>query len=888
MRFYVGRHIEKFFSRLFYLHGKLVGTYPSTILFATLILASICAFGILRLKIDLNLYDLFVPLGAPVRYETERFVLIIFHVKRVWQIANAYKYTETESCFQQKCNNNTAAVDMKTDIIRFYAVHNEYKNLLHREMLSKLYNYSQEIFGVSTVYNGKRYTFDDFCKKESTQQVSLSNCSNELNIWLKHAGVLFDDGEKKNNPNLQLSYPVVYGVNVTGTKHEIVGAKVLTLHWLIKFENTPEKNDAYMAFRKALGDFWNTKGAESDLKFIPHNDRAMDEEMNFIIFESLPYAFPVAITLMLFVVLSNCSTKIHESKPVEAFFAVISVILSLICTLGISFGVGMHFNPVSCSMPFLILAVGVDDAFLMLGAWRTTKRSLPLEERMALTMADAGVSITVTSATNFGCFALGYFLCATPAVGSFCLLTSFGVLMDYLFQITFFASIMIYGGRKEDSGGFVSSCYKSAVVAASESNTSEKRDTESKQKNNIHITVAVPFINKLFGKYYAPFILRKEVRIISWIIFLMYFLLGVYGCSKIIVDISPKKYIRDNSPLQTFIHLADKYIWADNVMPKFYIMNPPDLRDPTARTKVNELIYRLEHTEYSIGRVSTNFWVWEYQRFLNDYPGVDLQKDFYKKKYLKNFLTSPDNTQYNDAIKIDENVTDGDPCVRAFTFQTSFYGLDSWDKRQAELYRWRKMIAEYPEYDMFLADIFTPFLIDQRKTIAPSSMQSIGSAIAVMAIISTFFLPDMQSVFFMTWSLLSISMGVCGGLSLWGSDLDSVSTGCIVMAIGLAVDFSVHVCYRYHRSDKKTGKEKVYDTMTVVAWPILQAGLSTLIGLMWLPFVQAYMIRVFYQTVVLVNVIGLTHALVWLPQLISSLDPCDRVPLRIRHMNKEL
>lgn len=47
---------------------------------------------------------------------------------------------------------------------------------------------------------------------------------------------------------------------------------------------------------------------------------------------------------------------------------------------------------------------GVDDAFLMLGAWRTTDRHLSVEKRMALTMSDAGLSITVTSVTDFGCF----------------------------------------------------------------------------------------------------------------------------------------------------------------------------------------------------------------------------------------------------------------------------------------------------------------------------------------------------------------------------------------------------------------------------------------------------------------------------------------------------
>ena len=61
----------------------------------------------------------------------------------------------------------------------------------------------------------------------------------------------------------------------------------------------------------------------------------------------------------------------------------------------------------------------------------------------------------------------------------------------------------------------------------------------------------------------------------------------------------------------------------------------------------------------------------------------------------------------------------------------------------------------------------------------------------------------------MTWSLLSISAGVCGGLAMLGSDLDSVSMGCIVMAIGLAIDYSVHICYRYHRSDERKANSKV-------------------------------------------------------------------------------
>ncbi|KAK6113295.1 Patched family protein [Brugia pahangi] len=863
------KKIEDLFIKCFYYHGLLVGRYPGRFLIGSLLLTAICMTGLPALQINLDLYKLFVPWDAPVRQEFER--LTVFNEMPLGILQNTNRIKRQVDILKDP---------IRIDVIRFYAIHEENSNLLESRTLRRIYRYTTEIMNTTVEFNGKIYRFEDFCQKDYDEE----KCSNELNVWLKHAEILFRDGKANSNPNLQLSYPVmylfnrpkdigqvIYGVNVTGRKREISSAKVVTVHWYINFKSSPEKEKAYVAFRKALDNFWLSKKNESKLKFIPHNDKAMNDELLLIIEVALPFAAVVSLQLMLFVVLSNYSRDIIKSKPVEGYLAVISVILSLICTFGLLFRLGMPFNPVSCTMPFLILAVGVDDAFLMLGAWRTTNRRLLVEERMALTMSDAGLSITVTSVTDFGCFALGYFLCPIPAVSDFCLLTATGIMMDYLFQITFYASVMVYGGRKEADGGLLACCYK----LKSRKNTTNDHYMQQ------------PYIHRWFGDTYAPFILRKDVRIISMIAFLIYASLAIYGCISISVDISPRKYIRDDSPIQPFINLADKYIWADNVMPVFHVMNPPDFRTTEARARMNELIYRLEHTTYSIGRVSTNFWLWEYQRFLNDFPNINYTKNFYEKKYLIDFFDQSDSQQYRTYVKMKSNVTNGEPCIAAFAFQTSFYGLDSWDKRHNELYRWRAMIAEYSDFDIFLAGIFSPFLIDQRKSIAPSSMQSIGSAISVMAILSVFFLPDKQSVFFMTWSLLSISMGVCGGLSLWGSDLDSVSMGCIVMAIGLAVDFSIHICYRYHRSSQKTANEKVRESLMMVGWPVLQAGGSTLFSMLSLPLIPAYLVRVFFQTVMLVNVIGLTHALLWLPQLISLLDPCERIPLRFRYPLKE-
>jgi len=46
-------------------------------------------------------------------------------------------------------------------------------------------------------------------------------------------------------------------------------------------------------------------------------------------------------------------------------------------------------------VPFLAFAIGVDDTYVMLGAWQDTKRNLSPEKRMALSLEEAGSAITV-------------------------------------------------------------------------------------------------------------------------------------------------------------------------------------------------------------------------------------------------------------------------------------------------------------------------------------------------------------------------------------------------------------------------------------------------------------------------------------------------------------
>lgn len=58
-------------------------------------------------------------------------------------------------------------------------------------------------------------------------------------------------------------------------------------------------------------------------------------------------------------------------------------------------------------MPFLLVAVGTDNMFLMVAAVRHTNRAYSVPKRIAECMSDAAISILITSLTDAFSFGVG-------------------------------------------------------------------------------------------------------------------------------------------------------------------------------------------------------------------------------------------------------------------------------------------------------------------------------------------------------------------------------------------------------------------------------------------------------------------------------------------------
>jgi len=155
---------------------------------------------------------------------------------------------------------------------------------------------------------------------------------------------------------------------------------------------------------------------------------------------------------------------------------------------------------------------------------------------------------------------------------------------------------------------------------------------------------------------------------------------------------------------------------------------------------------------------------------------------------------------------------------------------------------------------------------DQYRVVLPNTLENVAIALVLMIIVSIILIPHPLCSLCVAMAIVSIDVGVIGYMTLWDVALDTISMITIIMSIGFSVDFTAHISYGYVAlSQERDPVKRMQVVLGARSWPVFQACLATILGILALAGVEAYMIVTFFKTVFLVMLIGLVHALVFLP-----------------------
>uniref|UniRef100_A0A914XX47 SSD domain-containing protein n=1 Tax=Panagrolaimus superbus TaxID=310955 RepID=A0A914XX47_9BILA len=253
--------------------------------------------------------------------------------------------------------------------------------------------------------------------------------------------------------------------------------------------------------------------------------------------------------------------------------------------------------------------------------------------------------------------------------------------------------------------------------------------------------------------------------------------------------------VRLESPSHRFLELQSEYFLHDVSKLDVAVLSPPNMGNAIQRENFLSVLSKIESTQCSAGRNTTDFWYFSYQKYMDQlgfgsfWDGMASDDESFNEN-LKTFLMANEKYDY-DILQY----PNGSLKAFRFTTQLNNYGNDEGILRCAKSIR--KICNQYRnEFNM---SSYTPLwnLADQFEIMWPQTLQDLYISVIVMVPIALLMIPQPFCAFAIAGSIFSIGLGVLGFMTWWGVNLDATSMITIAMSVGFSVDFSAHCTYAY-------------------------------------------------------------------------------------------
>uniref|UniRef100_A0AAF5DBF3 SSD domain-containing protein n=2 Tax=Strongyloides stercoralis TaxID=6248 RepID=A0AAF5DBF3_STRER len=854
--------LEKPLAKFFRDYGKFICRYPRPFIILPIFFTLFCAVGFLHMEIASEAIHLYTPTNAISKDERELFHKL-FPLRNDNYIPSRAVTTTREIQITLTTTNGENILDGE-----FPMLVNMYQKKIEKE--------------ISIEYEGKRYGYQDLCITFRDQ-----GCPGTPHVQL--ISYLFQHGFNISYPILQIGENTGYiGSTLGGVrlfkgvdgKNYLHSAQSWLLLYHLKF---------YPEDTSFLSGLWELKFQEEMLKFKPteklklsvfHSQTLTDEiKRNG---KSLVPKFAVAFSLLVvFSVFSSLSFTKYGwsvdwtlSKPIPVLVGVMSAGMGIITSIGMLSGLGMVYNDIVGVMPFLVLAVGVDNTFLILSGVRRTSRVASSSNRISETLSEAGVSMFITSSTNALSFFIGA-ITTMPAVYIFCIYTAFALIFTFIYGVTIYIAILslfLDIERKGKHCMFFGRIYEIKGKTEYDKATLIDRLFFMGSPNITNITPKSEFpspscVTVFFHKYFGPILTDTYVRIFTLILYIGYIYISIYGCFDIKEGLEPVNLlVQDSYAVPHYKTYENNFLKYGQVV-QIVIANPPDLRIKKNRNEIRKIAEDFATSRYGAGNISIQLWMDEVEYFLNrEIDKKEYNDDLYYIYAMNHFLNHPTSRFSEDIRWVADSK--GGMTIDSFRFLVGMKDISTTNEQTKATAGMRKIASKYVDYNI---TTFMPLWLftDQFALVIPNTVQNITIALICMILIAVFLIPEPVCSIFVALSIASVDIGVVGFMTLWGVNLDVISMITIIMSIGFSVDYSAHLTYGYVRSKKIGSSQKMIETLTSLGLPLLQGAASTILAVMTLADTPAYMVQTFFKTVFLAITFGLLHGLVFLPVALS-------------------
>lgn len=715
----------------------------------------------------------------------------------------------------------------------------------------------------------------------------------------------------------------------------ITEAPAMTVTWVVNnhLEDSPELEHA-MDWERSLRDrllLAQKEAAERGLRLSFSTEISLEQELNkstnsdatiiaiSYVVMFLYASFALGSTSMTIrELIRNPAIALVQSKFTLGLVGIIIVLMSITSSIGLFSWAGIKATLIIAEViPFIVLAVGVDNIFLIVHEFDRVNVSHPdaqVEERIAKALGRMGPSILFSAITETVSFALGAFV-GMPAVRNFAIYAAGAVFINALLQMTLFISILSYNQiRTEDHRA---DCFPCIQIKAARIHLNGSNGPAGPRAHDVP---EESMLQQFIRKHYAPALLGKTVKTTVLVIFTALLAAGVALIPYVKLGLDQRLALPDGSYLIDYFN--DMYDYMDTGPPVYFVAKGINATQRDSQQDIcsrfttceqlsltNVLEQERKRPDISYISSPTASWIDDFFLWLkpeNDACCKEDRKVCFEDRdpawnvtlhgmpegdefihYLQKFLNSPTNedcplagkASYSQAVVVDAEKTDV-PTSHFRTMHKPLRSQDDFINAYQSARRISKDISEKTGIEVFPYSVFYVFF-DQYADIVKLTGTLLGSAVAIIFAVSTILLGSVLTALVVTVTVVMTVVDIIGAMAAFNVSLNAVSLVNLIICVGIAVEFCAHIARAFMfpsgsvmeraRSRFRGRDARAWAALVNVGGSVFSGiTVTKLLGVIVLAFTRSKIFEVYYFRVWLALVIFAgAHALVLLPVLLS-------------------